>query len=531
MRILVKTLLMAALIAMMTGSPDQAQQLSVNEVIDRIVSRENDEVKALRQYEPIIEIYVQDMRPDPDFGMVPSADHYFLGKAVLSAGEVQLPSKGKKRPKPHAVKLGGLSGVFEKESIPDGFLQLIYLDPNGFDRQHYRLDYVRRELLGEVHCLVFDVTPAENAEGDRFLGRIWVEDQAYTIVRFNGAYFPGEHPKGFRLHFDSWRVNAARGVWVPAYIYSAETEVHDVFPSHVRFQAQARLWSYDPTRGINNDQAVQDTQPAQGREIEESAVDRLEAAGLLAPKGGVDKILYTIVNNLEVSNSLDIQPDVECRVLLTSTLESFPIGHTILVSRGLLDVLPDESSLAMVLAHEIGHILSKQAVGDQWALHDWGNFYFDDSFDHFGFPIDSHGEDAANEKALELLQKSPYKDKMVSTSLFLHAVDSQAKVLPNLISPHVLSRAPLGAKLSSASQDAGATKAGAMATLPMGSRINLDPWNNQIEISKSKPVGASSKRQPQPFQIVPQVPFLIPPSAVGAAGQTSRPTKDEGKQD
>lgn len=531
MRILRLTLLMAAFAPVILGDMPRAQQLSVNDAIDRIVQRENEEVKALRQYEPIIEIYVQEMRPDPDFGMVPSADHYFLGKAVLSAGEVQLPAKGRKRPKPHAVKLGGLSGVFENESIADGFLQLIYVDPNGFDRQHYHLDYVRRELLGEVHCLVFDVTPAENAEGDRFLGRIWVEDQAYTIVRFNGAYFPGEHPKGFRLHFDSWRVNAARGIWVPAYIYSAETEVHDILPSHVRFQAQARLWGYDPTRSLDNDHAGQDAQPAQGREMEESAVDRLEVAGLLAPKGGVDKILSTVVNNLEVSNSLDIEPDVDCRVLLTSTLESFPIGHTVLVSRGLLDVLPDESSLAMVLAHEIGHILSKQAVGDQWSLHDWGNFYFDDSFDHFGFPIDPHGEDAANGKALELLQNSPYKDKMGSTSLFLHAVDSQAKLLPNLISPHVLSRAPLGSKLSSPSPDAGATKAGAMATLPLGSRINLDPWNNQVEISKSKPVGATSKRQPQPFQIIPQVPYLGPPTSVGAAGPISRPAKGEEKQD
>jgi hypothetical protein len=530
MRIPRLILLVAAFVPVILGGMPRAQQLSVNDVIDRIVARENDEGKALRQYEPIIEIYVQDMRPDPDLGMVPSADHYFLGKAVLSAGEVQLPSKGKKRPKPHAVKLGGLGGVFEKESISDGFLQLIYVDPNGFDRQHYRLDYVRRELLGDVHCLVFDVTPAENGEGDRFLGRIWVEDQAYTIIRFNGAYFPGEHPKGFRLHFDSWRVNAAHGVWVPAYIYSAETEVHDILPSHVRFQAQARFWSYDHTRGLDSDHAVQDAQPEQGREIEESAVDRLEVAGLLAPKGGVDKILYTIVNNLEVSNNLDIQPDVECRVLLTSTFESFPVGHTILVSRGLLDVLPDESSLAMVLAHEIGHILSKQAVGDQWALHDWGNFYFEDSFDHFGFPIDPHGEDAANAKALELLQNSPYKDKMVSTSLFLRAVDSQAKLLPNLISPHVLSRAPLGAKLSSPSQDAGATKAGAMATLPMGSRINLDPWNNQVEISKSKPVGANAKRQAQPFQLSPQVPSLVPQSAVGTTGQISGSTKGEDRQ-
>jgi len=30
------------------------------------------------------------------------------------------------------------------------FLQMIYLDMNGFDRQHYKIEYVRREFLGEV---------------------------------------------------------------------------------------------------------------------------------------------------------------------------------------------------------------------------------------------------------------------------------------------------------------------------------------------------------------------------------------------
>ena len=50
--------------------------------------------------------------------------------------------------------------------LPDGFLQMIFIDTNGFDKQHYKFDYVRREFLGEVRCLVFDVTPAEkNSQG------------------------------------------------------------------------------------------------------------------------------------------------------------------------------------------------------------------------------------------------------------------------------------------------------------------------------------------------------------------------------
>ena len=48
----------------------------------------------------------------------------------------------------------------------------------------------------------------------------------------------------------------------------------------------------------------------------------------------LDKVLETVVNNLEVTNNLDIQPEIHCRVLLTGTLESFSIGHTIILSRG-----------------------------------------------------------------------------------------------------------------------------------------------------------------------------------------------------
>jgi len=71
----------------------------------------------------------------------------------------------------------------------------------------------------------------------------------------------------------------------------------------------------------------------------------------------VDKVLETVVNNLEVTNNLDIQPENPLRVILTSTLESFTIGHTIVFSRGLVDVLPDEASLAAMVAHEVSHVV------------------------------------------------------------------------------------------------------------------------------------------------------------------------------
>jgi hypothetical protein len=207
MFVLRRILIMAALISALRGNVTWAQKPSVDQVVDRIVQRENEEVRTLQQYHPIIETYVQDMRAGQELGATPITDHYFLGRMMLSEGSVQRPSEVDKKERSKSVKQEGLSRLFNKETIAAGFLSLIYVDSNGFDRQHYRFDYVRREFLGEVRCFVFDVSPLEEKGGDHFLGRIWVEDQDYTIVRFNGTNSSAEHSKAHRLHCDSWRMN------------------------------------------------------------------------------------------------------------------------------------------------------------------------------------------------------------------------------------------------------------------------------------------------------------------------------------
>jgi len=54
--------------------------------------------------------------------------------------------------------------------------------------------------------------------------------------------------------------------------------------------------------------------------------------------------------------------------MMTSSLESFSLAYTIILSRGLIDVLPDEASLAMVLSHELAHIALGQQTGSQVCL-------------------------------------------------------------------------------------------------------------------------------------------------------------------
>ena len=129
------------------------------------------------------------------------------------------------------------------EFVPAGFLQMIYVDRTNFDKQNYRFDYVRREFLGEVRCLVFDVTPLPKSGKGRFTGRIWVEDEEFHIVRFNGSY-AGSSATNYYFHFDSWRVNAAPNQWLPAFIYSEESNFHYALTRRITFKAQTRLWGY-----------------------------------------------------------------------------------------------------------------------------------------------------------------------------------------------------------------------------------------------------------------------------------------------
>src|SRR2546425_4446256 len=221
------------------------QPMTVSEVVDKIVRQEQTEVQLLRQYSPLVETYIQNIRPDKQLGAVPDGDKYFLGRAELANG-VELEPLEHDAGVKHKI-FSGWTNFFSTEFVPRGFLQMIYLDMNGFDRAHYNIEYVRREFLGEVRCLVFDVNPLPKSGKGRFVGRIWVEDQDFHIVRFNGAYGGSSLTSNY-FNFDSWRTNAGKNQWLPAFIYSEEGSVRDPKTRHMgfkAFRAQTRLWGYD----------------------------------------------------------------------------------------------------------------------------------------------------------------------------------------------------------------------------------------------------------------------------------------------
>ncbi len=518
---------------------------SFDQVVDRIAEREHFFVAQMKHMHPLIETYIQNMKSDKDLGATPTNDHYFLGRLDMSNGTddrtfMEQPGFGRRM-------LSSLTSVYSMHFLPLGFAQMVMLDDD-FQKKYYNLTFVRREFLGEIRCLVIDVQPKENSGKGRFLGRIWVEDQEYNIVRFNGTYSPHART-AFYLHFDSWRLNLRPGIWLPAYVYSEESDMKYKMTQNLHFKAQTRLWGYDlknlgrtdeftsiqvDTPSVKDQsESAQDATPVEAqrlwqRQAEENAVERLQKIGLLAPSGDVDKVLATVVNNLIVTNNLDIQPEVRARVLLTSPLESFTIGHTIVVSKGLLDVLPDEASLAMVLARELGHIALGHQMDTKFAFNDRMFFADEDTFSNLNFRRSTADEEAADQKALELLTNSPYKDKLGNAGLFLRALQTRAPELRNLI------RARLGdglvsgktlrmSSLLNSAPQLDERKKDQIAALPLGGRIKVDAWSNEAAMAKTKPVALLSAREKMPFEVTPVFPYLtrIPLSGAEKVASTS----------
>jgi hypothetical protein len=502
------------------------------DIVDKIVAQERAEMQLLRQYSPLVETYIQNLRPDGQGGADPDGDKYFLGRAELSKG-IELTSLVHSASAKHK-KLSGLENLLSMEFVPRGFLQMIFIDMNGFDPQHYRFTYTRREFLGDVRCIVFDVDPLVKNEKGRFVGRIWVEEQDYHIVRFNGRY-GGSSFASYYFNFDSWRQNTAKNEWLPTFIYTEEGNLKDSSRKRLykAFRAQTRLWGYALGRAEYEEQelnkilvetpvrdqaeAANDYSPIEmerlwSRQAEDNVTASLERQGLMAPTGEVDKVLETVVNNLEVTNDLDIQPEVRCRVLMTSTLESFTIGHTIVLSRGLVDVLPDEASLAAVLAHELGHVVLAHRMDTTFAFFNRSRFEEKDTFRHFDFARTPEEEVAANQKGIELLSKSPYKDQSATAQAFLQALQNRAKEIPNLISPHLGDRVPAGWALASSAAPAegasGKPLANGAVALPIGGRIKVEPWGDHLQLIKSKPAGTIANQERMPFEIAPFMLYL-----------------------
>lgn len=504
------------------GAQTKEPGLSANEIANRVFKREKAQVETIENSAPIVETYIQEEKSDAVMGTVPKKDLYFLGQADFRG----------KTMKVHSMTAKTHKGTIMWSYEPAGFLQMAFLDSHDFDKEHYRLippQAGHRVFLGEVRCYVFDVVRAPKVKGPRFEGRIWVEDQDFTIVRINGTYKAG---KSFSLKhfddefyedFDSWRTNVRSGLWLPSDIYIQD--LREIPPTGgPRFKARTHLWGYGltsrnrqeelgrllvETKGqVKDETEKHDRSPLEQqrgwRELSQNNIlEVLERVGLVAPEGNVEKVLNTIVNNLLVTNNFDNRIEIRCRVLMTSDFEMFSMQNTIVLSRGLIDVVPNEETLAALLAFEVADAMVPKPAQDQYGFSDILRLSPTEALKKLSF-VDKPEEAQKNsEKAVELLKKSPYGDKLSNVGLFLAQLQSQKPALKQLISARLGNQVYFTSQLLQLAPTLEPANLQQLGALPMGSRIKVNAWNDSVSLIETHQMGPISPREKIPFEVTP----------------------------
>jgi hypothetical protein len=521
----------------------QAHQLTPDQaaLVQKAIGQEKVLIKAIQERTPLVETYIQDTQPDAKLYEVPIDDQYMLSRVDFGRGFFDKSYAMKSEAKHGFFKgsLAAITGLTKALGLdkrftynPNGFMQMMFLDPTGFDEQHYVFSYVRREFLGGVRTWVFDVHPKVTGMG-RFYGRIWIEDQDGNVVRFNGTYTgpKSEDDSRYYFHFDSWRMNVQPGVWLPVAIYVEETDRGDSGKKQIGLKAQTHFWGYSlklPTRDSENvsmkvEDAVdksddsQDVSPLQAtrawvQQAENNVIDRLEEAGLVAPltqSGYETTILDQIVVNLAVPNNLAFSSPVHCRVLLTNTVEATTVGNTILISKGLIDTLPNEESIASVVAFELAHVALGHHIDTRYAFNDRLLFPDESTFQKISMNhTDPDNVDAAK-KGQEYLEASMYKDKMPSAGLYWAQLVDRGKVLKALNTPRLgdsllkTDGTAWMADLSHAAPKIEWDDLAQIPALPLGSWLKTDPWDDKVHMLNAKRYAPMNARDKMPFEVTP----------------------------
>ncbi|HUB20635.1 MAG TPA: M48 family metalloprotease [Acidobacteriaceae bacterium] len=540
-------------------------------LVQEAIAREKVIIRQIQKSTPIVQSYIQDLRPDTKLYQVPVSDQYMIGRVDFGKAFSADEYAQAERSEHHGWFAGSfhfmsdLTKAFHLENSPTGFMAMMFIDPTGFDMQHYDFTFVRREFLGTVRTWVFDVRPKEKGTG-RFFGRIWVEDEDGNVVRFNGTYIsnPNDETNHY-FHFDSWRMNVQPGVWAPAAIYIEDT-LHNGVDHATSFKGQTTYWGYSlklPTKEsdaesmeIENaeDQSGNstDVSPLQAErewisQAENNVLDRLTQAGLVAPPSDFDKQLEQVATNIIIGSNLQLPSDIHCRVILTTPLESLAVGNTILLSKGLIDTLPDENALAAVIAFQLAHIVTGHHIDTRYAFNDRLLFPDTSTFRRITMNHSVPDDDEAAKKAVDLYNHSIYASKAASVGLFFEQLEAREKDLPALFTPRLgdpLMRAdgqPWLAGLTHNAPKLDMDNLQQIAALPLNSRLKIDPWDDKVFMMNARPPVLLNARDKMPLEITP-VYFRLqrysdtspaapaPANATPAASNTVPPSADAGAQ-
>ena len=525
-------------------------------LVDKAITREALVVKTVREKTPIVETYIQNMRPDPVMGQAPESDLHFLGRVDFgkvindqSYATDKTAAGGKKGSffKHSLGYIAGLSNALHLTYHEAGFVQMLLVDSKDFNRNTYQFYYLRNDFLGTIPTVVFDVQPTKHNALGRFAGRIWVDRNSGNIVRFNGDFAGSTENQQF-FHFDSWRTNVQEGLWMPTSVYCEETDPKS--PTHsLKFKAINYIWGYslknppkdaDETsltveNAVDESQSANDVSPLQAerewiQQAEDNVLDRLFTAGLIDAPSDFDKTLAALANNILAYNNIPTSRPLKVRTLLTEPLESVAIGNTILLSKSLIDTTAIQSAdgaqqmgdLNALLAFQVAHIILGHHIDTKYAFSDRLLFPSESAFQRLPMHhIDADNTEAAK-KAMELLSVKDLADGQKYFSLYLQQLQAREKSLTALTTPQlgdsmigpdgnfwmqaIISKGP---KLNN-------TDLKQQAAMPLSAFLRFDPWTDQVIQLHTSYEPLLSARDKLPFEITPvylKLPYYTPPAA------------------
>ncbi len=531
-------------------SSDRKPTAAQNALIDKSIAREKIVIKTVKDRAPLVETYIQNMKPDPVLGQVPDSDQHFLGRVefkniigdntyAVNKETSQGSSGGKFGFFKNSVSyITGLGGSLHLNFHEAGFVQMLLMDSNGYDRQHYTFGYVRNDFLGNTPTAVFDVTPIlGKKEKGRFFGRIWIETRNGNVVRFNGDFAGSEKDYSEFYHFDSWRTNVQPDLWLPTSFYVEETDPKSVTRT-LKFKAINHIWGYvlkvPPAESENTSMDVvgatdvsndaQDVSPlgaqrAWVQQAEDNVVERLFQAGLLDAPSEFDKTLEALANNIIAYNNITLSRPIRVRTLLTEPLESIAIGNTIVLSKSLIDttaVVTQDGAQQMgnlnaILAFQIAHIILAHRLDTKYAFNDRLLFPSTSVFNR----IPMHHTDAENaaaaKKAMELLSVKDLEDGQQYFSLYLQQLQQRVKNLKALNEPMIgdgLVKSDVDPTFWMAAIVAKGPKLDVkdlkqQAAMPLASFLRFDPWTDQLYVMHSSYEPLLTAADKMPFEVEP----------------------------
>ena len=550
-------------------------------LIDKAILREKEVIKTVKERAPLVETYIQNMKPDPVLSQIPESDVHFLARVNFSKvidddeyknnkGNFQAKKGRYKSFKDSLTAVTGLSTKLHLNFHEGGFVSMMLMDTNNFDRQRYNFLFVRNDFLGNVPTAVFDVTPvnsrkinvlANSKNFGRFSGRIWIETKGGNVVRFNGDFAGTEQTIHEFYHFDSWRTNIQPDLWLPTSFYVEESDPKST-TSTLKFKAINYVWGYalrvpetdaeNTSLDVVNAQDVSNDAPdlnplgAQRewvQQAEDNILTRLFQAGLLDAPSDFDHTLEALAGNILVYNNIQLSRPIRVRTLLTQPLESLAVGNTIIVSKGLLDttsvVTADGAqqmgNLNAILAFQLSHIILGHRLDTKFAFNDRLLFPSTSVFERIPMHHTAAENTDAARKAVQLLSVKELADSQKYFGLYLQQLQQRVKALSALNQPIIgdglvksdtdnsfwmAALVPRGIKLDMKDLKQ-------QAAMPLASFLRFDPWTDQLIQMHSTFEPIITDRDKMPFEVTPvylKLTYFKPPEATPAAAPPAAAT-------